>query len=796
MPSIALPITEFANPSPLSGSIEAYSGYGPLPNVGTELHQLVQEQRLRDNPEYQIERWTSHTFTLRDYKITVNGRLDGFWPGPPARIEEIKSAYNPQELAKVLQERADHPYRLQARTYAYLHYLQTGETPEILLNIISARNKKSELMLVPLDLEDYLNWLPRRLESVVQEMQMFTKLKKKRRRESEHLSFPFEHPRSGQMELMQTVEKNLDGKTALLLQAPTGLGKTVGVLYPLLREALKRGEKVLYLTPKNSQHAVAEDAVKRLQETGVKVRGQTLHAKAKLCLKEQVICNPEYCEFAKNHYDKVSEHGLIDKLSKKKNITFKTLQTFGRDYQVCPFEIQMAAIPRADVVICDYNYVFSPRSLVSRLTYNGGKSKPNLVIDEAHNLPTRAMDYFSARLSAEELRGLQRDLPGLTRDVQELATQLIQDSLVFIASAGSESDGRTPHRVQLDVDSVQGLAARAQEILARYLDSSAKLQTNDAVLSLANRWSEFSQAYANLSEEFFCSFTPSPQGGTVKITCCDAADWLVEAYADFQNVVAFSATVKPFDFYSRLLGFHKRTSTHAEFVSPFPKERRKLLIIPQVSTKYRDREANYGKIQEGIERIVSLHPGNYFVFFPSFEFLQRIASRLNIPGFQLRTQKREMRRDDITEILNALRQPNQPTVVLAVQGGVFSEGVDYPGETLIGAIVVGPALPTFDFEREMLRQYYAKKYNDENAFDYAYTYPAMAKVVQSAGRVIRSNTDRGLIVLMDRRFLEPSYVKSMPTDWIQENPAEHVSTQILQDIREFWQTQQANDAAK
>ncbi len=788
MKNLQLAVSEFAIPSPRSGSIEAYSGYGPLPNVGNQLHLLVQEERMRLNPSYMAEKWTAHSFESGEFKITVSGRLDGFRPGQPALVEEIKSAYNPVELLKALAVNPEHPYLLQVRTYAYIQWLHSGEVPEINLHVISARSRQGQDFPVELDVPAYEAWLGRRLLEIELEARMFETLKKRRKKTSKSFVFPFSEPRQGQIELMQTVEKNLDGKTALLVQAPTGLGKTAGVLFPVLREALQRGEKVIYLTPKNSQHAVAEDAVRRLQETGAKVRGQTIHAKAKMCFKEQVLCNPEYCEYARDYYGKVSRAGLVEKLGKKKNLTFRSYQKYGREFEVCPFELQLDTVQRADVVICDYNYVFSPRGIQGRLAANGfsSKSKPNLIIDEAHNLPQRAADYFSAKLSSETLRDLQLALAGLPSSVQGQADELIGDTLDFISSSGGESDGRRACKTTLDADSVLGFAGRAQELLARYLESSAQLQPNDAILTLCNLWSEFAQSYAGLGEEFFISFTPSPRGGVLKITCCDASEWLNEGYAKFANVTAFSATVKPFDYYSRLLGFHHRVSKHAEFTSPFPRERRKLLIIPQVSTKYSDREANYGKIKDGIERITAIHPGNYFVFFPSFDFLSRVLRLVNVPGFHVIAQKREMKRAEIEGVLAELRAADRPTIVFAVQGGVFAEGLDYPGEMLIGAIVVGPALPTFDFEREQLRAYYETKHGEENGFDYAYTYPAMAKVVQSAGRVIRSHSDRGLIVLMDRRFVQGSYIKSMPADWIADDPQAYVSQTLTADIRRFW----------
>jgi DNA excision repair protein ERCC-2 len=310
---------------------------------------------------------------------------------------------------------------------------------------------------------------------------------------------------------------------------------------------------------------------------------------------------------------------------------------------------------------------------------------------------------------------------------------------------------------------------------------------------MVHYWSEFQQAMEFEGEEFFTTFTPGRHGGAaktggiLKITCCDASKWLTERYKEFSHVVAFSATLKPFDYYLKLLGLKSQDTEAAEFTSPFPKANRKLMIIPQVSTKLNDRQRNFPKIKDGIERIVRVKPGNYFVFFPSFAFLEQVGALLNLPEFDVLLQKRDMRRAQIEDYIERLREGEKPTLILAVQGGVFAEGVDYPGDMLIGAIVVGPGLPTFDFERELLRHYYEKVHGSHAAFDYAYTFPAMAKVVQAAGRVIRSAEDRGLIVLMDRRFLHASYVNSMPEDWTNEGTAPLVSESVLADISHFWE---------
>lgn len=782
--SLQLSITEFAVPSPRLGSIEMESGFGSLPMVGTQIHQEIQSQRLREGGTYVAEKWVAHAFELDRYKVTVSGRMDGLNYGPPLRIEEIKSSYAPESLLERLQKDNHHPYLLQLRTYGYLHYLATETMPELLLLVVCARTLKLFPLSVPLDLSDYEAWLKTRLQEISVQEDLFQKLKAKRKKSSQSMTFPFADPRPGQKELIELVRGRLGEKARVLLQAPTGLGKTIGVLYPSLEESLARGQKTVYVTAKNSQHAVAEDAVERLQATGLKVKSITVHAKSKMCLKDEVFCNPSYCEYAKDYYTKLATHGLVERALKKKRLKEITFKKLGREFQVCPFELQLECVPRADVVICDYNYVFSPRPILGRLAFNGyAASKPgNLVIDEAHNLAARANDYYSSELALAELTQLMEEatyLPdSLWSKIKTLHTA-VEDLLT--AMAGSHS---RPTRLPMGQYDFSFLEAQAQDLLRGYLESDLGLKTGDPVLRFCNSISDFTRASLQSGPEFLLTITPAGARTRLRITCCDAAPHLAERYDQFANVVAFSATVKPFDFHMKTLGLDPASATTAEFGSPFPPENRKILIIPQVSTKMRDRSANYGKIREIIEKVVRLKRGNYFVFFPSFDFLSAVATQIDLPEFRVLRQEREMRRQQIEDYIAALRDPTSPTLIFAVQGGVFSEGVDYPGDMLIGALIVGPALPAFDFERECLRQYFDEQGGE--GFDYAYTFPAMTRVIQSAGRVIRSSRDRGLIILMDRRFLSANYLKAMPSDWLSEGPQPLVSNQILADVRKFW----------
>jgi DNA excision repair protein ERCC-2 len=287
-------------------------------------------------------------------------------------------------------------------------------------------------------------------------------------------------------------------------------------------------------------------------------------------------------------------------------------------------------------------------------------------------------------------------------------------------------------------------------------------------------------------EEFFVTWQPQNGQGTIKITCADASESLASCYDRFESVVGFSATLRPFEYYAKLSGLSGPRLKEAEFQSPFKKENRKILVIPQVSTKYSARDKNYSKIAEGIHRISAVRRGNYLAFFPSFHFMEKVLECFTPPeGFTLVKQARDMAVSEQLEVLENLRSGDEAFILFSVQGGVFSEGIDFVGDAAIGVFVVGTALPVFEAEREMMRAYYEKKYGQ--GFNYAYVYPAMSKAVQAAGRVIRSETDRGVIILMDERFLVSTYSDTLPRDWFAQNPRELVSQAILKDLSHFWQ---------
>ncbi|HXH30860.1 MAG TPA: ATP-dependent DNA helicase [Bacteriovoracaceae bacterium] len=792
MKSIRLSLQDFAQPSPRTGSIEGSSGFSFGMQKGIELHQLIQAQRLKDFDTYQAEVRIQRTFVRDGFTFEVEGRMDGIFRDERPVIEEIKSSFNIYDLSRKLRERTySHPYYLQLLSYGYFYYLEHGVIPQLTFLLVSSRRSEELDLQVQLDLKEYQQWLDRRLSALVLEATQAQKRSKRRSRLSSELPFPFPVARTGQRELIEYIDASLTQQQRVMVQAPTGLGKTVGVLYPTLKESLSRGQRVIYITPKNSQQLAAEEAIERIQAKGCPTRSLTITAKSKLCMKAEALCNPEYCEFARDYYDKLELHGLKEILGKKKKLTSKVFKNLAQKYEVCPFELQFEAVEEPDTIICDYNYVLGHDSALGRLSQVGfsQEGKPNLVIDEAHNIPSRTMSYYSPSISTRQLKGMEEELKSLQKRFSEDGVELVQECVQLIEGFKGVDNKNQGKRLNLESGAFLEVNERIKAYMSKYLESDVEIRPRDVVLRFSFYWGEFTEILSTIMEEerpeFFISSSHDQGESTIHITCCDASKLIQPRYDNFEHVVAFSATLKPFEYYSQLSGLEGKDLFKKEFESPFNTCHRKIIVIPQVSTKYSVRAANYPKIADTIHRVVQVRPGNYLAFFPSFDFMERTLGVFELPeGFRLIKQSRNMRSTDVEDILMGLKLQEQPTLLFGVQGGIFSEGVDYAGEMVIGAFIIGPPLPVFDYQREGMKKYYQTYH--KSGFEYAYTFPAMAKAIQAAGRVIRSETDRGLIILMDDRFLEKSFAQTMPSDWFSESPRELISKSILNDVAEFW----------
>lgn len=776
--SMGLSVREFVAPLEPSGSLDARRSLAAEEDpmaLGARLHARVQKRLVledgRTRPEVAVQAELAH----EGFEVLVRGRVDVLVGSSPPVVEEIKTSFRPGAVLEDLD--AEHPFALQARMYAWILWRDAGEVPLCRIRVISLLDESETLVELPFDPGTFSAWVEARLRDLHAAWDRAQARRAERRELGGSLAFPFPDPRPGQARLVELVASTLASGRRMLLQAPTGLGKTAAVLFPALARALADDLRVFYCTPRNSQHEVAEDCVRRIRASGHPVRSVTIKAKEKVCPQAEVDCRPEVCPRADLYFDRLKASGAVDALMASGCADAAAVKAAADEHVLCPFELSLDAARSADVVIGDYNYAFAPNSTLVRFFGTPEESARNIVlVDEAHNLPVRAADWFSPALDIaflEELR--KRRMVPRDRALRTRLTAQIRRCVALLQALEGA------HRVvELDPQPFLGEEFRITRLVAETAARGVELRPAHPLVELQRAWGGFCAVLRVLAAPHIVTWIPP---GRLQITCADASAHLRERMAGFHSAVLFSATLKPFLYHRRLAGLDGLDVVEAEVPSPFPPANRRILVVPQISTLYRLRDREMPRIAHFLGRVLPLRPGNYFVFFPSFEMLEKTLPHLDLPGFQVLAQPRKAGAARIAELVQALREGTS-TVVLAVQGGSLSEGIDLPGEALIGCVVAGPPLPPFDLERDRVRAYFQAAYGCGQA--YAYTYPAAAKAVQAAGRVIRTPSDRGLLVFLDGRFLEADYAACFPEGWFRESPAELVSGSILGDIADFW----------
>ena len=669
----------------------------------------------------------------------------------------------------------------------------------------------------------------------------------RRRAARERIKFPHGNLRRHQKEMIEAVSKGLASSAKqVLVSAPPGVGKTAAALVPALRHAYSIGGRVFVATSKTTQQAMFARTVALLREAGAPVRSVVLTAKGKACLNDVVQCHPDACEFADDYRGKLERSGATERLLKLPVADLATIQAEAVAHRFCPFEAALDLSAEVDVVIGDFNYVFDPGATLKRMFIERDSSDVVLVIDEAHNLYDRGMGYYSPSLDCDELRDIEARLRGGHDPVQRRVRGIIQRLLEYVENirrgggvpvaveevedepnlqnmflfddpqararerVTRKASGRLkkPLRVpsvppplppavqnlpperEVEVD-LEWFGAQRDELgelsVAWFAEGKAQARNGDdqdPVLQTNRLVSRFVSVLELQGDEFSLIYR-SHDGGSLRIVCKDPSRQLGRRLAGCGGVVAVSATLRPLEFYRDVLGFRADAALHS-FPSPFDPSKRRVLVLDRPSTAYRDRDRDLPIVEDAVRAVVAAHPGNYLVCCPSFAYLRKLADLLvDVPGFELIRQVPGMNDAARSSILERLRNPDQaPVLFLVVQGGVFTEGVDYPGDACIGAIVIGPGLPRVSFERELIQAHFQRAYR--RGFEYAFMYPGMNKVIQSAGRVIRAPTDRGVIVLVGSRFATTRYTNLFPEDWYTHSPRELICGDPYGELRRFW----------
>ncbi|TGE33567.1 ATP-dependent DNA helicase [Desulfosporosinus sp. Sb-LF] len=713
--------------------------------------------------------------------LEIKGRADGIiMKESGACIDEIKTTSLDLDL---IDESFNELHWAQAQCYAFMYAVQEGittvEAQLTYFQLDTAQIKKftrkfswPELSKFFVNLvERYLTWASR-----LQEWEL------RRDASIRRTQFPFGTYRPGQRELAVAVYQTIKESQKLFAQAPTGIGKTMGTLYPALK-AMAEGftVQIFYLTAKTITRTVAEKALMNLQAQRLEIKRLTLTAKRKLCFLPEATCLPEDCLFARGYYDRV--RAAVEDVFGEEAWTRQVIEEYARKHSICPFEFSLEMANWADVVICDYNYVFDPRVYLRRFFLEGGEY--TFLVDEAHNLVDRARDMFSAELGKESWLGLKRltkvDDPRLTKSLTKVNSALVKEKkrCTEVEGSGELVEKEPPTKL------IQALRNFVKE--AEYF-----LKTNEQPFAWREQLIEhyfqalsFIRTADSYDEKYVTFLQPSRDDLRVKLFCLDPSVRLKEALGRGRAAVIFSATLSPMEYFMNVLG-GEETSYKLKLASPFSPENLCLLIHNRISTKYKQRGTSYDLVAEAIASAVIHREGNYLVYFPSYSYLHEVYLRFREQNTEVSVicQTPGMEEGEREEFLaNFATNPKQTLVGFALMGGIFGEGIDLIGDRLSGAVIVGVGLPQISIEREIIRSYHETA--SRQGFEFAYVYPGLNKVLQAVGRVIRTEKDRGIVLLIDERFAQSSYKKLFPEEWKKMSYVANADG-IRKTIRGFW----------
>lgn len=744
--------------------------------AGARIHRKIQKSM---GSEYHVEVTLKHRIVMEKFDLQIEGRADGVIDGNPVTIDEIKGIYKSLEYLK-----EPVPVHLaQAKCYAYIYGLQNEkEQMSVQMTYVNLDTEQIRYFHESYSMADLSEWFEKLIFAYQKWAEFRYEWKQLRNAAIKTLQFPYEY-RQGQKELAGSVYRSILREKRLFIQAPTGTGKTLATIFPSVK-AMGEGlsDKIFYLTAKTITRTVAANCLDLLRTQNLRIKSVILTAKEKMCLCEEVNCNPENCPYAKGHFDRINDAVFELLNTENDQLTRETLQEHAKKWQVCPFELSLDLSVWTDFVVCDYNYAFDPRAHLKRFFSEGKKEDYVFLIDEAHNLVERARTMYSASICKEDFLELKKLIRG---KAPKLEKQL-KKSNSNLLELKRECEN---YEVLADINALYlqllSLSGELQEYLEIAEDPEIKEKATEVYLNLRT----FLNTYEVLDESYTI-YTQLCGDGKFRLNlfCIHPANRLKEYLQHGRGCVFFSATFLPILYYKELLsGDTKDYAVYA--TSCFPPENELIFIGNDVTTKYTRRgKTEYEKISSYIEETVHCRKGNYLIFFPSYEMLKNVYeifkdSRMG-SSCVCRLQNPQMSEEEREEFLKEFEREQENSLLgFCVMGGVFSEGIDLTEEKLIGALIVGTGLPMVCIERELLKQYFDKR--GLGGFDYAYLYPGMNKVLQSAGRVIRTVKDKGCVLLLDERFLRKEYQNLFPREW-QQVISGNVS-KLPAVLKKFWE---------
>ena len=740
---------------------------------GTLIHAMYQS---RQGDNYVFEYNLIETFDVFDFKVTLEGRADGIIDkGNTAIIDEIKSTI--VDLEEYYHEQRQ--WHLgQAKCYALMYaHAKHYDSISIRLTYIHQVDKSTLVKTfdyLTSELEKEIQYL---LEEYVEFFTILFNRKIKRNETAGNIKFPYGKFREGQKELAKYSFGIAQNGGILFAEAPTGIGKTVSTLFPCVKAfANTENEKIFYLTAKNSGKDMAFNTANLLIEKGLEASAIEILAKDKVCFCPGKACNPDECPYAKGYYTKIRKV-LVDSIKNRKTFTTEDITDIATHNAICPFELSLDLSLYMDIIICDYNYFFDPIVYLKRF-FDTDASNMVVLVDEAHNLVERGRDMYSASISSFRFEQVKRSLRHFDyKSYKKAQTKMSK----FFSNYKDYPIGDT---------AIEFFDSGEIAAMNNYLVACANVNKNhhDVVTE------EFTDFYLELNnfiklldyyDETFALYVSKKDEDDIKINlfCIDPSKHLRSTLNQVKGKVIFSATLSPANYYLDVIGGDK-THPLLNLPSPFNKKHMKVLVAPKISVRYKNRQDTATKVADYIKEFVSHKIGNYFIYVPSYEYLQMLVPLLQSEDYELLVQEKDMSEIEKEMFLSCfIDKPKKTMLGVAVLGGAFSEGIDLVGERIIGVAIVGVGIPQICFERDIIRNYFDK--TEKKGYEYAYISPGINKVMQALGRVIRSETDRGVALLIDDRYLTKPYqviFKNMYSNYEVVTSKEDIKEQV----ENFW----------
>ena len=745
---------------------------------GIRAHQEVQRGRP---PAYQTEVPVTYLIEEDVFSIEIGGRVDGLLVEEKmVLVEEIKTTHTPFDP-----HHPDNPLHwAQAQTYAYILAEQNDfREVQVQLTYVQLDEWKLHEDRRTFTFAELSEFFGNLIAVYLRWTQIHCRWREVRDQSIASLGFPFPSYRKGQRRFILAAYRSILGGGRLFAQAPAGIGKTISAVFPAVK-AMGRGhlEKIFYLTAKTSGRMAVEKCLDDMRGHGMKLKSLTLTARDKICFNPSGLqsCDPDHCEYAIGYFDRIN--AAIEEIFRQDAFTRTAVEAVASKHKVCPFEFSLDLSLWADIIICDYNYVFDPRVFLKRFFLDRSGNYA-LLVDEAHNLVDRARAMFSADLCRQDVldleRVVERDNPDLAHTLQAINASILEFR-ERCKSQGIVAGGEC-------LDQFRDLTPLLQE----FLDQAGEKNQGNVLAPHREEMADFYfkvmafQRTVDLIDEHFTAYVEN-EGNDVRlrILCLDPSHEIRSALARGMTALFFSATLTPLPYFRDLLGGEEGDPL-LSLESPFPHRKLHVLVADHIDTTYKRREFTYDDVSACIAATTDRRCGNYLAFFPSYRYMEAVAERFQMtqPGVETIVQRPGMSEHEREEFLQFFEPGNRKTMVgFAVLGGIFGEGVDLVGERLVGAVIVGVGLPQICLERNLIRSYYDQA--DLPGFEYAYTYPGMNRVLQAAGRVIRTANDRGVVLLIDSRFGQQRYRRMFPAWWYPCRIASPGDIQV--ETGEFW----------